>query len=88
MYHYTGKSGKTIFQFNDIILTSPWHIVKLGFHGSLFSVRNWGGGGSYGPEEKFTHFHCQNLAGLMHYSSCSLRVLLTSGVFGAGRCLF
>ena len=29
-------------------------------------VRNWGWGegGGYGPEEKFTHFHCQNLAGL------------------------
>ena len=32
---------------------------------SLFLVRNsWGEGGSYSPEEKFTHFHCQNLAGL------------------------
>ena len=34
---------------------------------SLFTVRNWWGGGeeeSCGPEEKFTHFHCQNLAGL------------------------
>ena len=95
MYRYTGKSGITIFQFNDIILTSSWHIVKPGFHCSLFLVRNWGGGelhvcggGSYGPEEKFTHFHCQNLAGLVHYSSCSLSVQLTSGVFGVGRCLF
>ena len=28
---------------------------------------------SYGPEEKFTHFHCQNLAGLerLKLSSCS-----------------
>ena len=47
MYRYTGKSGITIFQFNDIILTSSWHIVKPGFHCSLFLVRNWGGGGSY-----------------------------------------
>ena len=31
-YCYTRKPGLTISRFNDIILTSPWHIVKPGFH--------------------------------------------------------
>ena len=31
-YRYTGKPSITISRFNDIILTSPWHIVKPGFH--------------------------------------------------------
>ena len=39
--------------------------------GSNISGKKLGGGprgegGSYSPEEKFTHFHCQNSAGLVH----------------------
>ena len=30
----------------------------------FISDKKFLGGGGYGPEEKFTHFHCQSLAGL------------------------
>ena len=31
-HRYTGNLGIMISQFNDTILTYPWHIVKLRFH--------------------------------------------------------
>ena len=37
-YRYTGKPDITISWFNDIILTSPWHIVKPGFHCTVKKV--------------------------------------------------
>ena len=41
------------------------------------STKKLGGRGSYGPEENFTHFHCQNLAGLRTLVDLQLSVIST-----------
>ena len=42
------------------IIRNTKHSVPIGSN----VIYLGGGGGSYGPEEKFTRVHCQNLAGL------------------------
>ena len=58
-----GRFSEPIFASKKFDLYTSIYGIRIEY--SLFPIRNWGRGRSYSPEEKFTHFHFQNLAGLV-----------------------
>ena len=58
-----GRFSEPIFASKKFDLYTSIYGIRIEY--SLFPIRNWGRGLSYSPEEKFTHFHFQNLAGLV-----------------------